>query len=397
MPTPLHLLTDTWPNDGQTYNAIRMDVTDNNNGANNALIRFRRGGVDRFVVDPEGNITTGLCKTFTTSQLNALDATTSKRLAFAYCTDCLNLGSAAVGATGAFVRWSDVIGLWVTMDYSIPITTNFCEFVMQAHVRNPGTRITQPYAYHLSSNPSSHTFGVSVPTNGASWGFGSTDAANADFGGYVDGLITGTTAGSAYALARFNRPQISSFGSSQRRSVGIVATISNFPGSNSSTDQYAFRIGIQDADRAANDWPSTFCGFVFQDQVENFGASGPGTSANMRWIMRGNSTTATSGSTGFTSSSTGLLLAATIEPDSSGTSATFRIGYQQGNNQAVFQTQTGIAVGTGANLQLQAHVANCSITNRTTSFIVRFPRLSLTSIITAGSLVAPYKINLLTP
>lgn len=34
----LHQLQDAWPNDGQQYDAIRMDVTDNNNGASNTLL-----------------------------------------------------------------------------------------------------------------------------------------------------------------------------------------------------------------------------------------------------------------------------------------------------------------------------------------------------------------------
>lgn len=400
MPTPLHLLTDTWPNDGQTYDAIRMDVTDSNNGANNALLRLRRGGSDRFVVDPDGNITSGLCKTFTTSQLNALDTTTSKRLAIGYCTDCINSGSANVGAVGAFVRWSEASQRWMGFEDNVPITTDFLQWAVWMHLRNRTPCISNPFASHFSIMPPL-SVGLSTTTTGVAGSFPTSVVGTMDMLGYRQLLLSGAGIGSVFS--RFNRLSQSSgngaFSTSMRRSMAVVATVTDFLTSVSNTDNIGFRFGFQTEETAATAWPNTFCGFVFDDSTVATNGVWIAPAASLRAVVRVNGTDVYS-PTSIGVSASGLnqsvtanaLCVATIEPTST-TQARFRVGYQlaDGSFTTVYDgvQSPGSAI---ADLCPQAHFAAAK-TQGSTARSMSFARASASFITTAGNLTIPYRLN----
>jgi len=404
MPTPLHLLTDTWPNDGQTYNAIRMDVTDNNNGPNNSLLRLRRGGTDRFVVDPDGFITSGLSKTFTTSQLIALGATTSKRLAIAYCTDCLNSGSSNAGAVGAFTRWSEASQRWMTFEDDVPVTTDFLEWAVWMHLRTRTPYISNPFASHFSIMPPSAT-APPATTGGVAGFFSPSTIGTMDMLGFRQSLSSGAGIGSA--LARFSRLNQSSgsgaFSASMRRSMAVVATVSDFQTSVSNTDNIGYRFGLQAEETVATTWPNTFCGFVFDDSTVTTNGVWITPDASLRAVVRVNGTDIYSPTTIGVSASglnqtvtANALCVATIEPINT-TQARFRVGYQLADGS--FTTAYDGVQSPGAsiaNLCPQAHFAVAK-TAGTTARAMSFARASAAFVTTAGNLVIPYRPNFPTP
>ncbi len=49
-------MADTWNNNGTTFDAIRMSVTDTTSGASSTLLNLLRNGVAQFTVDKNGNV-----------------------------------------------------------------------------------------------------------------------------------------------------------------------------------------------------------------------------------------------------------------------------------------------------------------------------------------------------
>lgn len=331
--------------------------------------------------------------TYTTAQLNALSVADSAKLRVAYCSDCLNSGSNVVGCTGSFVFWSGTY--WMTFSDNIPITTDFFEYTIWMHLRSRSPQVLTPFAMHLQG--AQFIVAGFNSTNVGTAGLGQSTSGSNDLLGWRWSLSTGATAASS-SLVRLNRPTGTVFNPSQRRNIGMAATLTDFITSASATDYYAFRIGLQSSETLASAYPTSFAGIIFDDRGNVFGQ---GNDSNLRAVVRANSTDAYAPtSIGIGSAipsamvTSNLLVVATIEPTTT-SMARVRVGYQQGSN--IFQRVADFTVSYGslaADLGPQAHVAiSTGARVGASSYSCGLAKLSMTSIITAGNTNIPFLPN----
>lgn len=334
----------------------------------------------------------------TTAQLIATAAATSKRMAFAYCTDCLNSGSSNVGAVGAFVRWSEASQQWMTFEDHVPITTDFLKWAVWMHIRNRTPHVANPFASHFALMPF-YNASLVPSTSGVSGSFGASTVGVMDVLGMRMSLSSGAGVGSVMArFGRFNQTSgNAAFSATMRRSISLVATVSDFATSVSSLDNVAYRFGLQTEETVGSAWPNTFCGFVFDDTNA---WSTPGSSTALRAVVRVNGTDiyapTTIGVSGGLNSivTANALCVATVEPTGL-TTARFRVGYQVADGSFVTAydgTQSLGASPAVADLSPQPHFA-ANKTLGTTARSMSIVRGSTSFITTAGNLNIPYRPN----
>lgn len=348
----------------------------------------------------------------TTAQLIATAAATSKRMAFAYCTDCINSGS--LNGVGAMVRWSEEAQKWMTFHDNVPATTDLMVYAVQLNARGGAGVFRKGPALSFYCIPSGLFAPTLTQSGNATNAFGQTNNGLAATMGIHIPLralasqlgagrsivrVTGTTP--VYQGAGTTISSAGLFGTvasgEERRAMVLVGSLNSFnqSGATAGVNDYAWRFGIctQNSDMATT--PSTFIGF-FYDRSNNAGWAA-GTSDTVRGHVRINGTTLLDPTTAaadtlVASSNTNfahMLMAIAVEPTgTSGNNARVRVAWLQGRSGAwttLYDSTQSFGSSTERLLQSIAAVAVGVRTSATSTLEAVYDQISHCTAFVGGS------------
>lgn len=348
----------------------------------------------------------------TTAQLIATAAATSKRMAFAYCTDCINSGS--LNGVGAMVRWSEASQQWITFDDNAPATTDLMVYAVQMHARGGVSAYRKGPSLSFLSFPNSAPQPITTQSgtstsvnltvlNGLASNHGQMVMLRA--GGTLltagRSILRVSAASSIYQGSGLTRSTTGMFGTvasgEERRAMVLVGSLASFSqsGATAGADDYAWRFGIatQGADMAST--PSTYIGF-FYDRSNNAGW-GAGTSDTVRAHVRIAGTnlldpTTAGADTLVASSNTNLahmLMAIAVEPTgTSGNNARVRVSWLQGRSGSwttVYDSTQSFGSSTERFLQSLYAIAVGARTSATANLEVSMDQISNCTAYVGGS------------